>query len=410
MKTSQSAALGMHLRAGYRFIRLSLIIAVICCSSLRAQESALVSDPLAGRDIFESKGCQRCHGIRGQGGNVAVDLGWNEYYGSALELAEDLWNHAPIMREVMREMDVPPPTFTTEEMEKLMLFLYNQRYLKKPGNVLKGKRLLTEKGCLKCHSAKGQGQRRAPRLDRLSDYVSPLFMAQAMWNHGPDMVSKMQELSIPWPEFSDEEIVDLTNYIRILRKDAHLNDTYVKAGNPQQGRRLMERKGCLNCHALDGQGGTIASDFSTLEFDKGVTEMAGLMWNHGAEMISAMKKTGVVWPRFTDDEMADLIAFLYYIDYNRTNGDQLRGWRVFQAKKCSGCHSEDAEASTGPRIAQLKQLTSPAQMAQIMWNHGPKMETAMEKQGVEWPTFDASEMADLYAFLTQENLLTEKAR
>ena len=39
------------------------------------------------------------------------------------------------------------------------------------------------------------------------------------------------------------------------------------------------------------------------------------------------------------------------------------------------------------------------QMAGRMWNHSPQMWAAMKAKGIERPTFEGKEMADLIAFL-----------
>lgn len=383
------------------FVCVSLGFRLPC---MMAQEQILLSDPLEGEVVFKAKGCQSCHAIRGQGGDVAKDLGWHEYYGNAMDLAADLWNHSPVMREVMEELKIERPVFTETEMTQLMAYLYYQRYVKKTGNVLNGKRLLSEKGCLSCHMVRHEGRTLAPRLDRLSDYVSPLFMALAMWNHGPEMEKKMEELDIKWPKFTDEEIVDLTNYLRILRKDSAPEDDYEQPGNPKIGEKLLESKGCIRCHSVAGRGGDIGPDFTQLELDKSVTEIAGVMWNHGATMMALMKKTNVEWPQFKGREIADLVSYLYFIDFAGKPGDPEVGAEVFKAKGCIICHHQNAGTEpTGPDLSQLQALHSPIQLAEIMWNHAPNMESKMRDLGMEWPQFKKGEMENLFEFLRLAN-------
>jgi cytochrome c2 len=383
------------------------LIAFIAVAS--AQEPFLISEPLEGQEIFKTKGCQQCHAVRGQGGGIAKDLGWHEYYGSAFELAAVLWNHSPIMREVMEELKVERPVFTENDMRKLMSFLYYQRFLDQTGDVLKGKKLLSEKDCLKCHRVRGQGGTVARRLDKLSVRVSPLFMAQAMWNHGPDMEKKMRKLNIKWPKFENEEIVDLTNYLRILRMESPTQEVYVLPGNPMSGKKLFESKGCLHCHSVNGKGGDIGLDVTQMELNKSVTEIAGLMWNHGLVMMSIMKKEKIKWPQFQGKEMGDLISYLYSINFTGQRGDPEQGKKVFKAKGCTTCHTKkEGVEPIGPDLSKLKSLKSPIQMAQIMWNHAPNMETKMRELDLEWPQFNKGEMEDLFEFLLSLNGLTDK--
>ncbi len=376
----------------------------VCASNAIAQEDFLLANPLEGQDIFRAKGCQQCHAIRGQGGDIAKDLGWHEYYGSAFELAADLWNHSPMMREVMQELKIERPVFTENEMAQLLVYLYYQRYYKKTGDVLNGKRLLSEKRCLDCHSLHGRGGSVAAPLDRLYKYVSPLFMAQTMWNHGPEMRRKMKESSISWPKFSNEEIVDLTNYLRILRRDSQLDQVYLQPGNPKIGKKLFESKGCIRCHAIDGKGGDIGPDFTGSELNHNVTEIAGLMWNHGDKMIEIMEKEKIAWPKFKGREIADLISYLYFIDFMEKPGDPRRGEEIFNAKGCITCHRQtDSVEPIGPDLSLLKSLNSPVQMVQIMWNHAPNMEKRMRELALEWPEFKEDEMQNIFQFLRTLN-------
>ncbi len=367
-----------------------------------AQEALLIADPLRGKEVFEEKGCQACHAIHGEGGDIARDLGRHEYYGSALDLAADLWNHSPIMREVMEELDMVRPVFNQTEMTRLMAYLYYQRYYKKTGDSLNGKRLLTQKGCLTCHSLRGKGGDAACRLDRLREYVSPLFMAQAMWNHGPEMARKMQELQLDWPTFANEEIIDLTNYLRVLRKDSHPRGTYFPPGNPVSGKVLFAKKGCTRCHSVDGKGGNVGPDIAQIDLSKSVTEIAGLMWNHGADMMTALQTEKMAWPQFQGDEMGDVIAYLYSVSFVRNGGDAIRGREVFEAKGCANCHTQKGgEKPPGPALLAMARISSPIQMSQVMWNHAPEMEATMTEMALEWPEFDQTEMADLYEFLAR---------
>ncbi len=386
-----------------------LVSLLVFGSRTHAQQRVLHSNPIAGEKVFKEKSCQKCHAIRGQGGSVAQDLGWQEYYGNAWDLTADLWNHFPIMREVMAEMNVERPVFTEDEMSDLMTYLYYLRYLVKTGNVLEGKKLLSSKGCLTCHSIRGDGNEVGPRLDRISSYVSPLFMAQALWNHGPEMKERMAARHVGWPKFEDDEIVDLTNYVRILRKDSHAHETYLRPGNPEEGANLIESKGCLQCHAVQGKGADIAPAFEEMDLDKNVTEMAGLMWNHGESMIELVREKKLDWPRFDSEEIGDLISYLYAIDFMEQNGDADTGEQVFDSKGCTSCHSAQAGvASIGPALAAFEDINSPAQLAQIMWNHAPKMESRMQELGIAWPSFTRGEMEHLYEFLAEPKGLTEK--
>ncbi|MFQ5752862.1 MAG: c-type cytochrome, partial [bacterium] len=141
-----------------------------------AQELTLPENPLKGRFVFEQKGCSSCHSIEGESGKIGPDLGQNKYYGSFLQLAGIMWNHAPDMLRRMRELELPYPEFSRTEMIELIAFLYYLRYLGEPGDLYRGKILVKEKKCLMCHSIGGKGGNSAPAFDKLGKYISPLYM------------------------------------------------------------------------------------------------------------------------------------------------------------------------------------------------------------------------------------------
>ena len=51
--------------------------------------------------------------------------------------------------------------------------------------------LFTEKGCNNCHPLSGKGKESEPGLDQFPQNLSPVFLSQAIWNHGPVMIAEM---------------------------------------------------------------------------------------------------------------------------------------------------------------------------------------------------------------------------
>jgi cytochrome c551/c552 len=365
-----------------------------------AQELTLPKNPLKGRFVFEQKGCLNCHSIKGEGGDIGPDLGQKKYYGSFLQLAGIMWNHAPEMLRRMRELDSPYPEFSRTEMVELIAYLYYLRYLGEPGDLYRGRILVKEKGCLVCHSIAGKGWESAPAFDKLSKYISPLYMAQALWNHGPEMAKKIKKMGLKRPQFERGEIVDLSAYIREASKATEREQVFMSPGNPQRGRIVLEEKGCLDCHALNGVGKDLGPDFGELKWDYSVTEIAGLMWNHGSEMAELMEEQKIRWPKFSGREMADLIAYLYFLNFTDKPGDPHKGQQVFAEKGCVNCHGADAKGGKyAPDLSKSKGLTSAIDMAQILWNHAPVMEERIAEKVMRWPQFTGTEMRDLYAYL-----------
>jgi cytochrome c551/c552 len=379
-----------------------IILIIFLSISLWSQRLELPENPLKGRYVFEQKGCITCHAIKGEGGNEGPDLGRSKFYGSFLQLASIMWNHSPQMLQRMRELDLPYPQFSREEMVNLISYLYYLRYLGEPGNLYRGKILVQEKGCLNCHSIKGKGENSAPAFDNLSKYISPLYLAQALWNHGPEMDKEIRKKGLTRPKFENKEVVDLSAYIRESTKGVEKESVYMSPGNPKRGKIVFSDKGCTNCHQIKGDGKGSGPDLEKLEWDYSVTEIAGLMWNHGAEMGELMEKEHISWPIFDGKEIADLIAYLYFLRFEDEPGNSSNGKRLFKEKGCTSCHNSDGSSIEITIRLQRKttEFTS-IDMAQIMWNHASVMEGKILEKTLQWPELTGNEMIDLYTFLNQ---------
>jgi len=357
-------------------------------------------NPLKGRIVFEQKGCINCHSISGEGGKIAQDLGEEKFYGSFLELASIMWNHAPEMLRQMRELDLSFPEFTRSEMIELAAYLYYLRYLGEPGDLYRGKILVKEKGCQACHSIRNIGGKSGPAFDSLAKFISPLYMAQALWNHGPEMENKMREKNLKLPKFEKGEIVDLSAYIRAASIGSDRDKIYMSPGNPKNGKIVYMEKECLKCHSVPGNNDDIGPDLSEFARGLSVSEIAAIMWNHSSVMRELMEEQHIKWPKFKAKQMADLIAYLYFLRFEDKEGDEKKGKIIFSQKRCSHCHGENAKGDNlAPDLSKTITLLSSIDMAQIMWNHAPAMEERISEIDLTWPEFSGTEMIDLYTFL-----------
>jgi cytochrome c551/c552 len=373
-----------------------IISIVIFVTNIFGQELKLPSNPLDGRIVFEEKGCIICHSLSGYGGSNGPDLARQKYYGSFLELASIIWNHIPEMDRKFRQLKIERPHFNKKEMSDLIYFIYYLRYLGEPGSVSNGTKLLTSKGCINCHQVSGRDGSAAPDFAKLQQFASPVYMAQAMWNHGPSMMEKMEELKINYPEISGENIADITAYIR----QSTLTSTEIRMspGNPSKGKLVFTKKGCINCHQLKSTKGKTAPILSELKLNRSVTEIAALMWNHSPTMLSFMQEESIEYPLFDGNEMADLIAYLYFLGFEDPPGDSDEGELVFVDKGCASCHEEENKG-IGPDLSDLKSMKSRIMILQRMWNHASQMEDLLLIRNNQWPELTAKEMQDLSEYL-----------
>ncbi|HSF15504.1 MAG TPA: c-type cytochrome [Vicinamibacteria bacterium] len=371
--------------------------ALVLSAGVEAQEG--FGDPIQGQAIFQSLGCVRCHAVRGAGGRIGPDLGRKGVRGSFYDIAADMWNHSPIMDEKMREFHLTRPRFGEEsDLSNLAAFLYFLKYFDEPGDPQAGKTLFTEKHCIRCHAVAGQGGDTAPRLDRLPRSVSPLRIAQDLWNHGSAMVTAIQMQGLDVPTFQGNEIIDLLAYLR-SQGERRATREFQSSGEPTNGRKLFESKGCSRCHTIFGTGSSVGPDLGITELRGSVTQIAGRMWNHWPQMSQAMRDLGMQRPEFSADELADLFSYVFIARYEGRLGDVSRGETVYRSKGCATCHGEGGQGDIGPSLAGDSQPATKERITQRMWNHGPRMWEEMAEQRIPWPRFSAEQLADLIAYL-----------
>jgi cytochrome c len=125
------------------------------------------------------------------------------------QLAGAMWNHSYEMWKRMEEKGIKRPSLSPQEMADITAYLFSTRYFDEPGDPSRGKTVFVKKQCNLCH------KREVKRLDlsQLKGQISPIFMAQTMWNHGPDMLERMRKARVPWQKINAKEIVDLMEYL-----------------------------------------------------------------------------------------------------------------------------------------------------------------------------------------------------
>jgi len=162
-------------------------------------------DPQSGKKSFNQKGCVQCHSPVGK-----FDLSKKKDFPRTLaQLAGMMWNHSPKMWKGMEDKKMERPTLSPQEMADLVAYLFSTQYFDEPGNPEEGKKVFAKKQCNLCHS-KGTAM---PNLSGLKGKISPIFIAQTMWNHGPEMLEKMRKAKVPWRKIDGKEMADLMEYL-----------------------------------------------------------------------------------------------------------------------------------------------------------------------------------------------------
>jgi mono/diheme cytochrome c family protein len=162
-------------------------------------------DLQTGKRLFAQKGCIQCHAAGGR-----LDLAKKKDFPRTLaQLAGMMWNHSATMWKGIEEKGMDRPTLSPPEVANLVAYLFSTQYFDEPGNPEEGKKVFVKKQCNLCHSKSAK----VPNLSSLKGQISPIFMAQTMWNHGPEMLEKMRKAKVPWQKIDGKEMVDLMEYL-----------------------------------------------------------------------------------------------------------------------------------------------------------------------------------------------------
>ncbi len=196
--------------------------------------------------------------------------------------------------------------------------------------------------------------------------------------------------------------------------------------NPERGRNIFIKKGCVKCHSINGVGGKIGPPLDAPAKKRVMNpfSFAANMWNHAPGMIAAQKKKLGGQLHFTGEELGNIIAFIQD-DYAQSDFGKLvprkrtnkgapeirlimpimspeRGKKVFVNKGCVTCHSfngiggDDAPAMDDHT---KEKLVNPFSFAAKMWDHAPGMIAAQEDELGGQLHFTGKELADITAFI-----------
>lgn len=249
-----------------------------------------------GKRLFAAKHCAECHGLTEAKLPAAKPVVQWESIGHPIVLVNAMWNHGVNMREEFARRKIAWPDLTSQDLTDLLVYLRNLPAVRNvPGHFAissgaGGAALFTSKGCVACHTGK---LALPPRLKNktLTD------IAVEMWNHEPRMAANPPRLDV-------EEMRELVSYL-------WAQQFFEDSGNAAAGERAFTAKHCATCHndASSGAPKLTGGLTGAGHAFSGVAMVAAL-WHHGPRMLSQMNAKGIVWPRFSAQEMSNLIAYL----------------------------------------------------------------------------------------------------
>jgi mono/diheme cytochrome c family protein len=173
------------------------------------------------------------------------------------------------------------------------------------------------------------------------------------------------------------------------------------AADSERGARLFETLSCVQCHSINGKGGTLAPDLGR-QIDRNFTpaSLAATMWNHAPGMWAAMRDRKIQPGDLNDQGAADLFAYFYSARFFEKPGDAGRGKRLFESKHCADCHGIDAaKLPQAKPVAQWEATAQPIALASAMWNHAAAMRAEFASRKLAWPELTSQDLVDMLVYL-----------
>jgi len=374
----------------------------ICFGALLLVASKLPDGPgnaKAGRDLFLSKGCARCHSIWSAGGKrgpalASVGMGRNLY-----ELCASVWTHWSRMNAVLGSNEARV-SLSAEQFRDIIAYLYYLNYNLEPGDAGNGEAIFKARDCLECHAANPlQAEDKPGRaVYKMSQFTDPVALAVAVWNHGNNMFASMSRRSIKWPQFQGGEVADLVAFLRTSNRPLTKMGMVIP-GDPSSGQNLFRAKGCEGCHEPKINASHPGPDLASSGAAASVSSLVAGLWNHHPGMQRTFAAGGIPYPRISLQEMGDLLSYIYWLRAYGLSGNPKTGGSLYRSKDCAACHSPSAgNAAIAPLLSGSQATASPYSLLAAIWNHGPRMESLLHEKKLPWPELSGEEMRDLIAY------------
>jgi mono/diheme cytochrome c family protein len=288
---------------------------------------------------------------------------------------------------------------TASEFRDIIAYLYYLNYSSENGEQSLGQEVFFKKGCSQCHAVEPlQGATKPGRpVYEMGQFQVPVNLAVAVWNHGTSMFQTITKEHLRWPEFQDKEVTNLVAFIRSKNAVARESDM-VLPGDPGRGRVLFESKSCVTCHKPGAQA-SLGTDFSVSGRAASLNSLIASLWNHYPKMSKTITSSGVRYSKIERDEMADILAYVYWLKATGIGGNSAVGHDLYQSKQCAACHSSAGpKPSAAPSLVKSQTTESAYSLLAAIWNHGPRMEALLRERNIAWPPLSGDEMRNLVAY------------
>ena len=168
-----------------------------------------------------------------------------------------------------------------------------------------------------------------------------------------------------------------------------------------RGDQVFQSQGCIQCHKLRGEGGSIGPDLGRV-LDRAYTPslLAAAMWNHAPAMWTTIQAENVKVGDINQQAAADLFAYFYSARYFEMPGDAARGKKLFASKSCETCHGLTSSPNPNAKpVNHWQGLSDPVALVGAMWNHSSAMRSELSQRKISWPNMTSQDLSDLLVYL-----------
>jgi cytochrome c551/c552 len=173
--------------------------------------------------------------------------------------------------------------------------------------------------------------------------------------------------------------------------------------SPAAGSVAFRKKGCVNCHQVNGVGASTGSDLARYgSAEHSLPQLVTAMWNHAPRMWEQMQDQHLPYPKMENREIAQIFTYIYMSRHVALPGDPAVGHKLFEEKGCVHCHAvAGAGGTVGPDLARIPEAVSAMQWMSALWNHVSAMQSKMKEMGVAWPKFTGQDIDNIYAYVRE---------
>ncbi len=221
-----------------------------------------------------------------------------------------------------------------------------------------GRQVFQQYACTVCHAINGVGGQRGPDLAGVGAQLQP----QQILSHLQPMTGTtiMPDYAIAGPD-----LLALTSYLLTLTTPPTAPVTPTVA--LPQGEAIYQASGCMACHTINGEGGSIGPDLSSVGATHDVAWLVQFLENPSVMLPGSRMPAHPLPP----NEIQPVAEYLAGLKGGPQVASAALGQSVYSDQGCAVCHTIQGKGgSVGPDLTRIGDRLGAQQITQFI--HDPK--------------------------------------